>query len=251
MLSVIYHDARGAADSAFRIQWDAPHIRYLSLEAAIPLVTAGITFTGMVYVTFWINWQLAVIALTIAPVVLLVSQAYRVHLRHLAHKVTDLESASASVVQEVLGALRVVKAFGREGYEQARFARRSHEGFEARIRYESAEGVFAFVIGLSLAAGTAIVLYVGIRQVQSGIVSLGDLLLVMSYLLQLYEPLRSNHTRKITWPECPDLRQIGQRLCLGLFPGRCLEDRSQRRHADGLVCADQPRPERSAAARPQ
>ncbi len=190
-LSVIYHDARGAADSAFRIQWDAPHIRYLSLEATIPLVTAGVTLTGMVYITFRINWQLAVIALTITPVVLLVSQAYRVHLRNLAHKVTDLESASASVVQEVLGALRVVKAFGRERYEQARFARRSHEGFEARIRYESAEGVFAFVIGLSLAAGTAVVLYVGMRQVEAGIISLGDLLLVMGYLLQLYEPLRS------------------------------------------------------------
>jgi ATP-binding cassette subfamily B protein len=51
--------------------------------------------------------------------------------------------------------------------------------------------VFAFVIGLSLAAGTAVVLYVGMRQVESGIVSLGDLLLVMSYLFQLYEPLRS------------------------------------------------------------
>jgi ATP-binding cassette subfamily B protein len=190
-LSVIYHDARGAADSTFRIQWDAPHIRYLSLEAAIPLVTAAVTLTGMVYIIFRINWQLATIALTVAPVVLLVSQVYRAHLRNLARQVTELESASASIVQEVLGALRVVKAFGREDYEQARFARRSQEGFEARIHYESAEGVFAFVIGISLAAGTAVVFWVGIGQVRSGVVSLGDLLLVMSYLLQLYEPLRS------------------------------------------------------------
>src|SRR5437660_1241244 len=54
-----------------------------------------------------------------------------------------------------------------------------------------------------------------------------------------------NHNREITGPECPDLRQIGQCLCLGPFPGRHLEDRAQRRYADGLVCADQPRPERS------
>src|SRR5215471_18526788 len=190
-LSVAYHDARGAADSAFRIQWDAPHIRYLSLEAAIPMVTAAVTLGGMVWVIFRINWLLAAIALTISPVVLLVSQAYRAHLRNLARRVTDLESASASIVQEVLGALRVVKAFGRERHEQARFARRSQEGFAARIHYESAEGVFAFVIGISLAAGAAVVLYVGVGQVRSGAVSLGDLLMVMSYLLQLYEPLRS------------------------------------------------------------
>jgi ATP-binding cassette subfamily B protein len=190
-LSVAYHDAKGAADAAFRIQWDAPHIRYLALEAAIPLCTAVVTLVGMIVVTFRINWSLALIALTISPVILIVSQAYRVRLRKLAHRLTSIESAAASVVQEVLGALRVVKAFGRETYEQARFARRSEEGLEARIRYEAAEGIFAFVIGMSVAAGTAAVLYVGFHQVQSGAVTLGELLLVVSYLAQLYEPLRT------------------------------------------------------------
>jgi ATP-binding cassette subfamily B protein len=190
-LSVAYHDAKGAADSTFRIQWDAPHIRYLTLEAAIPFFTAFITLVGMIYVTSRINWQLALIALTISPVILVLSQAYRVHLRNLAHRLTALESSTALVVQEVLGALRVVKAFGREYHEQARFTGRAREGVDARIQYEAAEGVFGFVIGLSLAVGTAIVLYVGVRQVQTGAVTLGDLLLVMSYLLQLYEPLKS------------------------------------------------------------
>jgi len=189
-LSVAYHDAKGAADSAFRIQWDAPHIRYLTLEAAIPFFTAFITLVGMIYVTSRINWQLALTALTISPVILAVSQAYRAHLRKLAHRLMALESSAALVVQEVLGALRVVKAFGREYYEQTRFTGRAREGFDARIQYEAAEGVFGFIIGLSLAVGTAIVLYMGVGQVQAGVITLGDLLLVMSYLLQLYEPLR-------------------------------------------------------------
>jgi len=190
-LSVAYHDAKGTADSTFRIQWDAPHIRYLMLEAAIPCLTSCIMLVGMIYVTSQINGQLALIALTISPAILLISQVYRIHLRNLARELTALESSAASVVQEVLGALRVVKAFGREDFEQTRFASRAKAGFEARIRYETAEGVFGFVVGISLAAGTALVLYVGIRQVQSGTITLGDLLLVMSYLLLLYEPLRS------------------------------------------------------------
>jgi ATP-binding cassette, subfamily B, bacterial len=190
-LSVAYHDSKSAADSAFRIQWDAPHIRYLTLEAAIPFFTGFITLLGMIYVTSRINWQLALIALMISPIILMVSQAYRAHLRKLAQRVTTLESSAASVVQEVLGALRVVKAFGREYHEQIRFTGRAREGFDARIQYEAAEGIFSFIIGVSLAAGTAIVLYVGIHQVQAGAVTLGELLLVMSYLLQLYEPLKS------------------------------------------------------------
>ena len=190
-LSVAYHDSKGAADSAFRIQWDAPHIRYLTLEAAIPFFTGFIMLLGMIYVTSRINSQLALIALMISPVILLISQVYRARLRKLAQRVTALESSVALVVQEVLGALRVVKAFGREYHEQTRFKGRARQGFDARVQYEAAEGIFGFIIGVSLAAGTAIVLYVGVRQVQAGAVTLGQLLLVMSYLIQLYEPLKS------------------------------------------------------------
>src|SRR5262245_22060334 len=111
-LSIAYHDSKGAADSAFRLQWDAPHLRYFMLDAAIPFLTSFITLVGMIYVTSRINWELALIALTICPVVLVLSQAYRAHLRKLAHRLIALESSAASIVQEVLGALRVVKAFG-------------------------------------------------------------------------------------------------------------------------------------------
>jgi ATP-binding cassette, subfamily B, bacterial len=124
-------------------------------------------------------------------VILFVSQAYRRHLRELARSLTQLESAAVSIVQEVLGAIRIVKAFGREAYEAERFGGRAGDTLNARLRYEAAEGGFAFVIGISLAAGTAIVLLIGVRQVKSGAITLGEFLLVMSYLLQLYEPLKS------------------------------------------------------------
>ena len=45
-----------------------------------------------------------------------------------------------------------------------RFTGRAREGFDARIKYEAAEGMFGFVIGVSLAVSTAVVMYVGVRQ---------------------------------------------------------------------------------------
>src|SRR5260370_20499078 len=166
-------------------------MRYLALEAATPIASACLTLVGMVYVTAQINWQLALVALAISPLILAVSQAYRRHLRTLAHQLREIESSAFSVVQEVLGALRVVKAFGQEPYEDARFSRRSIEGLQARILYERAEAAFGCIIGLSLAVGTTLVLYIGVRQVQSAAITLVELLLVMTYLFQLYEPLRS------------------------------------------------------------
>jgi len=105
--------------------------------------------------------------------------------------VKKLEKSALGVVQEVLGALRVVKAFGKEEHERHRFVRRSFEGMRARLKLALAEGKYNFLVGLTSAIGTATVLFVGFRQVQSGIITLGDLMLMMGYVTQLYDPLKT------------------------------------------------------------
>ncbi len=96
-----------------------------------------------------------------------------------------------NVVQEVLTSLRVVKAFGQEEREQKRFEARSNEGLSARLKYTLSEGWLSMLLGLTIAVGTAAVLTIGVMQIQSGVITLGDLLLVMGYLSQLYGPLSS------------------------------------------------------------
>jgi ABC-type transport system involved in Fe-S cluster assembly fused permease/ATPase subunit len=105
--------------------------------------------------------------------------------------VKKLESAALSVIHEVVGALRVVKAFGQEERESERFAERSAEGVRGRLRLALTEGQFNVIVGLITAAGTAAVLFVGIGHVRSGLVSLGDLLLLMAYVGKLYDPIKT------------------------------------------------------------
>src|SRR3990170_6123483 len=57
------------------------------------------------------------------------------------------------------------------------------------------EGSFGLLIGMTTAVAGAIVLYVGALHVQSGVLTLGELLLVMAYLSQLYDPLKSASKR--------------------------------------------------------
>ena len=102
-----------------------------------------------------------------------------------------LTLTAMSVVQEVIGSLRVVKAFGQERREHERFVDESARGIGARLRVIKWECLFGICVGLITAAGTATVLYVGAEHVQRGVLSLGELLLVMAYLAQLYEPLKS------------------------------------------------------------
>jgi ATP-binding cassette subfamily B protein len=200
-LSLLYHDLRGTTDSAYRIQYDALSIQWIMTDGIPPLVTAIVTLVGMVYVTFRLDWQLALVAMMVSPFLFMSAWAYGRRLRPRWIKVKQLDSSALSVVQEVLGSLRVVQAFGQETREGERFVRRAGESVQNRVRVAFIEGGFALLITLVTAAGTAAVLFIGVRHVRSGVLTLGDLLLVMGYLASLYAPLKQLSESKATLQE--------------------------------------------------
>src|SRR5919204_5790447 len=190
-LSLVHHDTQGTADSTYRIQYDAMAIQTIAIDGVIPFISAAVTLAGMIYVTARIDGQLALVALAVSPILFLVSRAYRQRLRSQSRAVKKLESSALAVVQEVLAAVRVVKAFGQEEREQERFVRRSSASMQARIRYAVGQGVFGLLVGQTTAVGTAAVIFIGMRHVQAGVLTLGQLLLVLGYLSQLYGPLKT------------------------------------------------------------
>ena len=197
-LSLSYHDTKGASDSTYRIQYDAPSIQYIAIDGFIPFVTAGCTLVGMIYVTARIDWHLALVALAVSPILFLITGAYRQRLRSQSREVKKIESSALSVLQEVLAAARVVKAFGQEDREGKRFVRRSSEGMRARIRLSLIEGAYGILVTLITGMGMAAVLFIGVRHVQSGILTLGELLIVIAYVSQLYQPLKTISRRAIS-----------------------------------------------------
>jgi len=190
-LSLSYHDAKGTVDSLYRVQTDAASIQSITVDYLVPFSKSSLTLVGMFYVTARIDWQLALVALFISPILYAVSKIYRRGLRRGSREAKAYDSSALAVVQEVLGAIRVVQAFGREDTEQERFVRHSTQGMRARLHLAWVEGRFSLAIGLTSAIGTAVALFVGVRQVQLGALTLGELLLVMGYLAQLYEPMKT------------------------------------------------------------
>jgi ATP-binding cassette subfamily B protein len=190
-LSLSYHDSRGIGDSIYRVQDDAPAIKWSILDSVLPFVSECVMLVTTVYVIARIDWQLALVALGISPFLFLYARVYDKRVGSRYEGVKEIESSALEVVQEVLSALRVVKAFGGEEREQKRFVRQSGEGARARVRLTFAEGLFGLVVNLTIAVGTALVLFIGFWNVQSGRLRLGELLMVMAYLSQLYGPLET------------------------------------------------------------
>jgi len=188
-LSLAYHETQGTSNTTYRIGYDAPSIQYVLVDGLIPLVSALISLVAIGYVTFRLDWQLALIALAVSPLLFLFSHLSRGQMRSRYHQAKELESRALAVVHEVLGTLRVVKAFGQEDREEQRFHDRAVAWARAQRDNAVAEGTFGLLIGTTAALGTGLTLYIGAAHVQAGMLTFGALLLLMSYLLQLYGPL--------------------------------------------------------------
>ncbi len=190
-LPLYFHDRYGATDSVYRIQHDAPAIQYVVIQGIIPWVTACLTLLGMIYVTITIDVSLAIIALAITPVLALLTISCSRLVRKRSQTIKDLDTRAMSVIQEVLGCIRVIKAFGQEDQEHERFVRRSSSRLSGQVELAMSQAVFNMLIGLTIAGGTAASLYVGVKHVRTGMLSVGSLLVVMAYIAQLYQPLQA------------------------------------------------------------
>jgi ATP-binding cassette, subfamily B, bacterial len=194
-LSLAVHDRRGANDTAYRIQYDAPAIQNLFLQGMVPLFSSVFTFAAMMAVTVRISWHIASIAAIVSPVLFVLARnsSRKVHKRY--HEVSELDSSAMLVLHEALSCLRAVKAFGQESYEDERFRRKSRQRMTEQVRLASIQAGFHVLIGLCVALAAAVAMVMGVTEVRQQMMTVGEFLLVMAYMAQLYEPLRTISTK--------------------------------------------------------
>ena len=190
-LSVAYHDAMGAADSAYRTLNDAPMLRSFGIDSLIPLTTSILTLGAMILVMVFLDWQLALIALLVSPMMFLLTFVFRPRIRAGWRKFRASESAAMAVAQESLGASRLVKSYGQEERKNKELVSHYDASLSASLKVQVDSAVYSLLVGILTAAGLAAVLYIGIGHVQAGILTLGSLLVVNYYVTQLYSPLRN------------------------------------------------------------
>jgi ABC-type multidrug transport system fused ATPase/permease subunit len=104
-------------------------------------------------------------------------------------RVKEFESKLLERLYETFSAMRLVKGFAREPYESARYTKAGEQTMHARIAITWQQSLFSVVVSTITILGTALVVIVGGRLVMSGQLSVGRLLVVISYLAAVYGPL--------------------------------------------------------------
>jgi ATP-binding cassette, subfamily B, bacterial len=190
-LSVAYHDTMGAADSAYRTLNDAPMLRSFGIDSLIPLTTSILTLAAMILVMVYLDWQLALVALLVSPVMFVLTFVFRPRIRAGWRKYRASESAAMAVAQESLGASRLVKSYGQEERKNEQLVSHYSDSLSAQLKVQVDSAIYSLLVGLVTAAGLAAVLYIGIGHVEAGTLTLGNLLIANYYVTQLYGPLRN------------------------------------------------------------
>lgn len=188
-ICVSYHEAHGATDSVYRIQHDAAAVKQIPIDAFLPFLKACALLTGLVMLMLTIDWGFAMVGLLMLPVLFWLTHRCGRRLRQQWCDVKTTETATVACAQEVLGASRLVKAFGREEHEQRRFLGHAMNWVRQHNALASIGSGFDFRFGMTVTIGTALALFIGISHVKAGRLSLGELLLLMAYMAQLASPL--------------------------------------------------------------
>ncbi len=159
------------------------------MNGALPILSGLVLLAGMLVVLFPLDPTLTMLALTIVPVLFALISCFNQKIVGVATEVRTTESRVYSLVQWAMSSIKVVQAFTKEEEEHHRFMGASRESLRATLRLYNWQTLYSGAVNLVIAGGTALVVYAGARAVLSGALSVGQLIVFISYLAQLYAPI--------------------------------------------------------------
>jgi ATP-binding cassette subfamily B protein len=190
-LSFGFYDRHQTGQLMSRATVDLQGVRFFLGYGLIFFFQNVLTVLSVTVVLFFVEWRLALIALAVVP--LLVAFAYRYStvahptLREVQQKLADV----ATVAQENIVGVHVVKAFAQEPAEEAKFGTRSEAVFEQTLRANRQRALYVPLISFVPLLAQAAVLLAGARMVHHGDLSVGSFVAFNLYLGMLVMPLRS------------------------------------------------------------
>ena len=189
-LSLDYHDRTPSGALIYSINFQADAAAGLVM-ALLPLLRSALTLIGMFWVTFRIDPTLALISLTVVPCLYYTAGIYVSRIQPRLREVRGMEAESLSIVHEAISMIRVILAFGREDHEFRKFRRQGERAVEARVGVTVRQVAFSLMVNTATAGGTALVLAFGVFKILGGTLTAGELLVVLSYVASLYQPLET------------------------------------------------------------
>ena len=188
-LSLSFHNRQKIGDLMYRVTADTLGIQTLTMNGIFAVLSASLLLLGMFVVMLTLDWYLTLLAMIVCPALFLAIALLDKKMTSAATHARQKESLVYSVVQRTLSGIRVIQAFTKEEDEKRRFLEASTESLQADLRLYNLQNFYYAIVNVTIAAGTAAVLWLGAKHVLSGELSVGEMVVFTSYLASLYTPL--------------------------------------------------------------
>jgi len=187
-LSLTFHDERQTGALMSQINTQAAAVGNIVMVVP-PIAESLLTLVGMLVIATLIDWQLALLSLIVIPLLYWSFGLYGRRIVPRLQKVQSLEWRSLSIVHESMAMLRVIVTFGREDYEHRRFREQGQTAVDERVKLTVSQSLYTLGVQTTTAAGISLVLGLGAWHVIQGKISLGELIVMMTYISSVYQPL--------------------------------------------------------------
>ena len=193
-LSISFYENRPTGEIMSRVLNDTEHMQRIFVDGLEEIITAGLTLIGIMIMLFMLNWKLALLALVPIPLLVVGAALFtkRVHGHYRAIRKGAAELNA--LLQDMLAGIRETMGFNRQPYEQERFDRKSD-----RCRQDTLKAMYLWSYyspGMMLigSLGGAMVLWFGTTEVLQHRLSVGELVMFISYLALFYVPINQIHS---------------------------------------------------------
>ena len=189
-LSLHYYDSAKTGALMSTITSDVSTVQSFASSSTLGILVDLLTIVFMLGLMFWLDWDFTLIAIAVMPFLLLFVMRFKKAVKEVTRIVRVKQSEVVAVVEEGLGSVRAVKAFGRQDLEDAHMAAASHATVEAALKARQVKSLLSPVVSVVVALCAGIVLYKGTSLIVAGTMSVGSLTVYLAYLTKFFKPVK-------------------------------------------------------------
>jgi subfamily B ATP-binding cassette protein MsbA len=185
-----YYDDQASGNLISKLTYDVTQVTAAATSVLTVIFKDTISLIGLLAWMLWLNWKLTLLALVMAPLIVGVVRLISVRLRNSSRAVQQAMGDVMQVLQETIDGHKVVKLFGGQRYEAARFAEQANRVRRFMMKQTTAAAASVPVVQLLAGIALAAIIYLATRQSGANQVTVGEFVSFITAMLMLTAPLK-------------------------------------------------------------
>lgn len=193
-LSIRYFEQRSTGEIMSRVTGDTEHVERIFVDGLEGMLTASLTLAGITVMLFVLNWRLAALALMPIPALMVSAVVFTRRVHRYYHAIRKQAAELSGYLQDALSGIRETMGFNRQDYERDRFGSLSRQYSDSNLKAMCLWSVYSPGMMLVGSLGMVLILWYGAGEVIRGAMTVGELVVFLSYLALFYVPINQIHS---------------------------------------------------------